>query len=69
MCRHESDTVFAEATLGYAAVCLTVTNVATYGGAAIAVQLLLMGQREAAIALHRRKVESNFRLVELYPVR
>ena len=57
----------AEATAGYTAVCLTITNSTTYGMAVCAAQTLLMGQREATIALHRRKLDSNFRLMELYP--
>jgi hypothetical protein len=56
-----------EATSGYPAVNMTATSSDTYAEAIVAIQLMLMGQRESTIALHRRKVDSGFGLMEMHP--
>ena len=49
----KAKSLLAEATMAYSAVCITVMNSETYAESIQKCQLLLMGQREATIALHR----------------
>jgi hypothetical protein len=58
---------FEEATSGYGALCITVTNSPTYGDAVVNAMKLLMGQREQNVALCRFQMEQGFKNMVTYP--